>query len=243
MDVWGAMYRDHFEGQVFPHVIERDDGLAHQMESADAYFKAPRSELERRLLARLEGPVLDLGAGAGSHALYLQGRGLVTTAIDSSPCAIEVCRRRGCRDARVMDLRQLTLERGHYAAFIVMGNTLGIHQTPESLPAFLNGLAEAARPNACLLCATLDPLHTTDPRHLSYHARNRARGQPPGLSIIRLRYRAMVDDWVPLWMPTADELTTAVAGSAWRLVEEHPTGANRLRLLRLGGQSGARFGG
>jgi SAM-dependent methyltransferase len=232
-DVWGSIYRDHLEGRIHPHVIERDDGLEHQIQSAEAYFKAPRSEIERQYLDALDGPVLDLGAGVGSHALYLEARGLEVTAVDSSEGAIEVCQRRGCRDARVMDLRSLELERGHYAAFIVMGNTLGIHQTPETLPTLLRTLAHAARPRARLFCAMLDPLDTNDPIHLRYHQRNREKGQPPGLSVIRLRYRDLVDEWVRLWMPTRDELQSAVSDSGWSMVDEKPQGPNRLRLLEL----------
>ena len=177
-DVWGDLYRDHHEGRVFPHVLERDDGAGHEVPSAQAYFTAPRSDLERRYLDALDGPVLDLGAGVGSHALYLEGRGLQVTAIDSSPGAIDVCRRRGCRDARVMDIRGLVLQPDHYAAIIVMGNTLGIHQSPETLPGLLTTLARAARSRARLFCATRDPLDTTDPRHLGYNQRNRDRGNP-----------------------------------------------------------------
>lgn len=76
MDIWGGIYADHWAGRPEPHFIERDDGLVETFPSAETYFRAPRSEGERELLDLLEGPVLDLGAGAGSYALYLQGRGL-----------------------------------------------------------------------------------------------------------------------------------------------------------------------
>jgi SAM-dependent methyltransferase len=233
MDIWGRLYRDHYEGHIHPYAIERDDGLEHRIESAEAYFKAPRSEVERQLLDALDGVVLDLGAGAGSYALYLQARGLDVTAIDQSEGAIEVCRHRGCRDARVMDIRSLELERARYSAIMVMGNTLGIHQTPETLPALLRTLAHAARPEARLLCVTLDPLDTVDPDHLRYHQRNRERGRPPGLSTMRLKYRDWVDAWADLWMPTSDEMQEAVASSPWSIVDERAQGPNRLRLLGL----------
>lgn len=235
MDVWGSIYRDHHEGRVYPHVIERDDGLEHEIPSAEAYFSAPRSEMERQYLDALKGGVLDLGAGAGSHALYLQARGLQVTAVDSSEGAIEICQRRGCRDARTMDLRSLELEHDHYSAIIVMGNTLGVHQTPQSLPTLLNALARAARPGARLLSVNRDPLETDDPHHLRYQQRNRDHGRPAGLSIIRLRYRGSVDEWVPLWMPTREEFHAAVADSVWSVVEDRPQGPNRFWLLEFRG--------
>jgi SAM-dependent methyltransferase len=230
-DVWGRIFRDQLAGIADSHVIERDDGFETRMDSAEIYFTAPRSEPERRYLDSLAGPVLDLGAGAGSHALYLQDRGLPVTAIDASEGAVEVCRRRGCRDARVMDSRSLELEREHYGAIIVMGNTLGLEQTPETLPALLGDLARASRSDARLLVSMLDPLDTTEPRHLAYHRRNLASGRPPGLARIRLRYRGLTSAWANLWMPTRDEIRSAVAGTGWAIVEEESVGPSRLRLL------------
>jgi hypothetical protein len=112
-----------------------------------------------------------------------------------------------------------------------MGNTLGVHQTPDTLPVLLRELALAARPGARLLCSMRDPLDTDDAHHLRYQQQNRDKGRPPGLSIIRPRYRDMIDDWVPLWMPTRDEFLTAVADTGWSLVEERPQGPNRFWLL------------
>lgn len=236
MDVWGAIYTDHLEGLVQTHSIERDDGLENQLPSALAYFEAPRSEMERAYLDALDGPVLDVGAGAGSHALYLEARGLPVTALDSSEGAVQVCRRRGCLDARRMDLRNLDLEPGYFSAIIVMGNTIGVHQTPATLPVLLRNLAVAARSGGRLLAAMLDPLDTNDPVHLRYHQQNCERGQPPGMSIIRLKYRGLVGDWVRLWMPTRDEFLSAASDSGWSLVDEQQLGPNRFRLLaRTGG--------
>ena len=231
MDVWGAIYEDHLNGEVHPHSIERDDGFEHQIPSAGAYFEAPRSELERTYLDGLGGPVLDVGAGAGSHALYLEGRGLAVTAIDVSEGAIAVCRRRGCRDARVMDLRSLELEASHYSAVIVMGNTLGVHQTPATLPVLLRELARATRRGGHLFAVTRDPLDTDDPVHLQYCEQNRAKGLPAGMSTIRIKYRGLVGDWVRLWMPTGDEFLSAVKHSGWALVDERAVGPYRFRLL------------
>jgi len=66
MDVWGAIYRAQLSGRAAEHEIERDDGRIETFESASNYFNAPRTEHERELLGCLDGPVLDLAAGAGS---------------------------------------------------------------------------------------------------------------------------------------------------------------------------------
>lgn len=230
-DVWGRIFRDHLAGVVEPHVIERDDGREHEFESAAAYFEAPRSDPEREFLDLIRGPVMDLGAGPGSYALYLQGRGLEVTATDVSPGAVEVCRARGCRNAHVLDLRSMELERGAFGGITIMGNTLGAHQTPETLPALLSALRRGARSGGQLLVQSLDPLDTEDPRHHEYHERNRRRGLPPGLTRIRLRYQDFVDEWINLWMPTDAELLEATEGTGWQLTDTRRVGPHRVRLF------------
>ncbi len=230
-DVWGQIYRDHWAGIVEPHVIERDDGREHEFESAAAYFEAPRSDPEREFLDVLRGPVLDLGAGPGSYTLYLEARGLEVTATDASPGAVEVCLARGCRAAHVLDLRSVTLEPSVLGSIIVMGNTLGAQQTPESLPTLLSSLRRGVNSGGQLLAQMLDPLDTEDPRHHEYHERNRRRGLPPGLATIRLRYQDLIDEWINLWMPTDAELRDATEGTGWQLTETRRVGPHRVRLF------------
>lgn len=232
MDVWGRIYLDHWAGRVAPHAVERDDGLEETFESAAGYFRAPRSEPERTLLSRIEAPVLDLAAGAGSYTLFLQGQGLAVTAADASPGAVEVCRRRGCADVRLLDLRSLEVAPGSFRSVIVMGNTLGAHQTPETVVAFLSDLRKGVGPGGWLLCSTVDPLDTTEERHLQYHRRNRERGRPPGLTRIRMKYQELVDDWMHLWLLTEEELASATSAAGWEAVEEAREGPLRVTLFQ-----------
>jgi hypothetical protein len=43
-------------------------------------------------------------------------------------------------------------------------------------------MATILAPNGKLIASMIDPLATSDPAHLAYHARNRAAGRPPGLA-------------------------------------------------------------
>jgi len=56
--------------------------------------------LERRALELCEGRVLDLGAGAGCHALVLQERGHPVCAVEILPELVELLQRREVTDAR-----------------------------------------------------------------------------------------------------------------------------------------------
>lgn len=198
MDVWGAIYRARFEGRSATHEIERDDGRIDTIESAAHYFTAPRTSGERELLGRLKGPVLDLAAGAGAYALYLQSQGLDVVAAEHSPGAMEVCRARGCRKVIPVDLRAVAIEAGAFGSIIVMGNTIGAHQTPHTMPELLRTLRRAVAPAGHLLFTTIDPLDTTDEGHLEYQRRNRTEGRPLGLVRMRFRFDGMSEPWMPL---------------------------------------------
>lgn len=60
-------------------------------------------KLEQKALQMAKGKVLDVGCGAGSHALYLQEKGFDITAIDISVNAIKACEIRGLKNCKVSD--------------------------------------------------------------------------------------------------------------------------------------------
>ncbi len=75
---------------------------------------------------------LDIGCGAGRVSLYLQRKGLKVTAIDNSPRAIRVCRRRGVRDARVLAIEQIArLPPVSFDTVLMFGKTSGCLATSE----------------------------------------------------------------------------------------------------------------
>jgi len=80
-------------------IIERDDNYIDTGSDPGLYFSEYRqwSPLEKRAVKRVKGRVLDVGCGAGRHALYLQGKGFDVVGIDNSPGAIKVCKLRGLK--------------------------------------------------------------------------------------------------------------------------------------------------
>src|SRR3954465_15366899 len=70
------------------------------------YFRdwAKMPELEKIALQECGSTVLDVGAGAGSHALELQSREKDVMALDISPLNVEVMKARGIQKAIASDI-------------------------------------------------------------------------------------------------------------------------------------------
>lgn len=80
-------------------------------------------EVEQSAIRQSQGRVLDVGAGSGCHALVLQDMGLDVTAIDISPRSVEVMKRRGVVDARLVDVYDKTLAEKFDTILMLMNGT------------------------------------------------------------------------------------------------------------------------
>lgn len=90
-------------------------------------------ELEQKALGLVRGKVLDVGAGAGCHSLFLQEHGIDVTAIDISPLSCEVMRDRGIIDVKCVDLFDENFI-GQYDTALMMMNGIGVAGTLKNLP-------------------------------------------------------------------------------------------------------------
>jgi SAM-dependent methyltransferase len=225
-DAFGACLLACWEAGARPwgtlELIERDDGF---LDGADAarYFTPPDGwgRLDRWACDQARGRVLDVGAGAGRAALHLQETGRDAVALDVSPLALEVCRRRGVRQTvagTVADLAAEGIPDGQaFDAFVLLGNNLGLLGGVAEAPRLLRALAALAAPGAVLLGKGMDPYRTAAPEHLAYHARNRDRGRMPGQIRMRVRHRRLATPWFDYLFATPDEVAPLLDGTAWRL--------------------------
>jgi SAM-dependent methyltransferase len=103
-----AALADHLRGDGPVDVrVLRGEGFSYEISSHDFFGEGALAELDAACLAACRGRVLDVGAGAGRHALLLQARGHPVVAIDVEPGAVEVMRARGVEDARIADVFRL----------------------------------------------------------------------------------------------------------------------------------------
>ena len=95
--------------------------------------------LEQKALSLAKGKVLDVGAGAGCHALALQAQSIAVKAIDISPLSCEAMELRGVKDAECINLFDEHLETGFDTILLLMNGT-GIAGKIENLPTLFNRL-------------------------------------------------------------------------------------------------------
>lgn len=219
-DAFGQMLLDG----AGPEIIERDDGFLNA--SKMVYF-APVAQwpaVERRALRWVRGRVLDAGVGAGRVALELQRRGRTVVGVDVSSGAVEVARRRGVRDVRLLAFEEVDESVGHFDTIVMFGNNFGLFGSPRKAQRLLQRL----RPLADRIVAgSNDPYATADSAHLAYQERNRKRGRMPGQLRLRVRYRDLIGPWFDYLIVSPEEMATILQGTQWRirrLLEESGSG-------------------
>jgi SAM-dependent methyltransferase len=220
-DAFGGALLDHLQGRAGEAFVERSDGLLETLH-VGTYFTEHKdwSPLEQRALTHACGRVLDLGCGAGRHALYLQARGLEVVGIDNSPGAVETCRRRGLKEARVLAVAQVSRRLGVFDTILMLGNNFGLMENPRRARWLLRRFDAITSPRAGIIAQTLDPYRTSNPSHRRYHRVNRAAGRMGGQIRLRVRYRLLATPWFDYLFVSRAELGNLLRGSRW-LVERY----------------------
>jgi SAM-dependent methyltransferase len=182
-------------------VLEREDGPFSEVPIAD-FFRGPNewSVIDIEVLERCRGKVLDVGAGAGLQALWLQERGYVVTAIDVSAAAVDIMRRAGLSDARAIDVWDLEAEA--FDTIALLGRNLGIAGDRAGLHRLLAHLKSLLVPGGQILVTSLD---VTSGQQASHAPSERAAGEVR----LRERFAGQVGPWVD-WL-YADPQSLAAA--------------------------------
>ena len=115
-------------------------------------------ELEDTALEHCEGRVLDVGAGAGSHALALQVNGLEVSALEISPAACEVMESRGVKDVICADFFKFNSEK-KYDTILLLMNGIGLCGTIENLKTFLKKAKELLNEDGKLVFDSSDTIY------------------------------------------------------------------------------------
>lgn len=153
-----AMYAHQTEGPA-GSLVYRDGDDVEPHDVPATYFTPPSdwSADWRRRLGSLEGPVLDVGCGAGANAAWLEARGREVVAVDASPHAVRAARARGLEDVRVMDMFDLDFSGDRFRSVLVKGTQLGLAGSLPGVRAFLADLARVTDEAGVAIVDSYDP--------------------------------------------------------------------------------------
>lgn len=162
-DLFGKAILD-FQTNNSPEDLITETTISEADEMSVAYLFRSFNEmpkLEQKALELAKGKILDVGCGAGSHSLYLQNKKkLDVTSIDISEKAIETCKLRGIKNARVQDV--LTLEVEKYDTIISLMNGVGIFGKLQNCNKFLSKLKSLLNPGGQILLDSSDIIYMFD---------------------------------------------------------------------------------
>lgn len=117
--------------------------------------------IEQQALELAKGKVLDIGAGAGSHALYLQNeRNLDVVALDISPKSVEVCQLRGIKKAVCENMLHFSGET--FDTILLLMNGTGIFQSLSNIDTYLKKLYSLLNEEGQILIDSTDILYMFD---------------------------------------------------------------------------------
>lgn len=103
-----------------------------------AFFRDPDklSKFDKIAIASCQGKVLDIGAGAGTHSLLLQEKGLDVTGMDISEEAAEVMRERGLKKVIAGDIFNYDFKE-KFDTLLMLMNGIGLAGDINGLENFL----------------------------------------------------------------------------------------------------------
>lgn len=136
-DVYGlALYEYFIHGEAAPLYLHTSYEVVEEM-PVDWFFRDEEDfpALELRALETAHGKILDIGAGAGSHAIALYEQGKEVHVLDHSLYCTQIMRSRGLSKILCQSIWKAVPEK--YDTLLLLMNGIGIVGTLEGLRKFL----------------------------------------------------------------------------------------------------------
>jgi SAM-dependent methyltransferase len=169
----------------------------------EVYFREEENmpELELTALELCSGKVLDIGAGAGSHALYLQQHNVDVTALEVSPLASAVMKHRGVR--KIINEDVFNYSDNRYDTLLLLMNGVGLASSIEGLHKFLQHAKTLLLPGGQLVFDSSDVAYL-------YKKHKFPKDRYYGEIDFRYEYKRQKTEWFS-WLYIDKDMLTKVA--------------------------------
>ncbi len=215
----------YWSGRTDVVLIAHSDVSDPEDQAVAVFFRTPEEmpALERVALDAARGRVLDLGAGAGAHAVALLSRGLEVTAAEPLPTAARILRERGVGDVRQGGMEMLAAEE-RFDTVLALMNGAGLARTLAGMTAFLDELANHLAQGGQVL------LDSTDPRDWE----EADDGRYPGEIHYQIEFEGVRGAPFPFVFVDAETLSEIAQAEGWSTEVLAQEGGRYLMRLVLG---------
>lgn len=217
VDPFGRAVRDHFHGEREEPLIQRDGGLTLEHPIEQFYFSeyTGNGEGAEWVESWISGPLLDLGAGAGRHALYYQEQ-FETVAIEVSENLVALMDERGVENAEQADMFALRehFARDRFQFALAHGTQAGLARSMDGLGQFLGDLAYVTQPDGTAVLDFYDPEGEGVSELLGYRS-----DTTPGLAfrVMTFEYEGAVGETLLFRLFSPERLREATIGTSWEV--------------------------
>lgn len=173
------------------------------------YFRMEKQlpKLEKKALELCKGKVLDIGAGAGSHALILQNKNFDVVGLEISPAACEVMKDRGLKNVVCEDIFKFNEEK--FDTLLLLMNGIGLCGDAEGFRKFLRKAETLLHKNGILIFDSSDISYMYEEDVLP-------TDQYYGEVTCRYEYQNEVTDWFKWLYLDFKRLEKIVSEEGWK---------------------------
>ncbi|HCY43184.1 MAG TPA: SAM-dependent methyltransferase [Prolixibacteraceae bacterium] len=153
-----AVYDFHFNSINQPIIVHSDDFEDDTIDTEYLfrnYKKMPA--LEKKAMSLCKGTVLDVGACAGVHSVYLQEKGFEVTALETSALCCEVLKDRNIENVIQQDIFKFNDQK--FDTILLLMNGTGIAGTLAGLDVLLHHLKSLLNPEGQILIDSSDLIY------------------------------------------------------------------------------------
>lgn len=153
-----AVYDFHFNSVNQPIIVHSDDFEDDSIDTAYLFRSYPQMPgLEKKAMSLCRGAVLDVGACAGAHSVYLQEKGFEVTSLETSELCCQVLKNRNIREVIQQDIFKFTGPK--YDTILLLMNGTGIAGTLAGLDVLLHHLKTLLYPQGQILIDSSDLIY------------------------------------------------------------------------------------
>lgn len=215
---FGSALLEQHRGERETPLRQRDGETVKTHPVEDFYFgDFPNEPAADWVASWLDGPLLDLGAGAGRDALHFQDQ-FETVALDVDPALVTLMDERGVLDARRGDMFALPerFERDRFRSVLCVGTQLGLSKSMQGLRSLLGALGRVTTADGTAVVDGYDPTYEGAAEMLGFRA-----DPTPGLAfrVLTYEYDGTVDPTLLFRLVSPDRLREATTGTDWRVAD------------------------